>query len=56
MAAEARSYLDLAHQVLRPQPCRLVAIGGLSGSGKSTLAAALAPELGPPSRRTRPAQ
>jgi len=46
MAAEARSYLDLAIQFLRPRPCRLVAIGGLSGTGKSTLAAALAPRLG----------
>jgi hypothetical protein len=46
MAEEARRYLDLAHQCLEPQPCRLIAIGGLSGSGKSTIAAALAPELG----------
>ncbi|MBV8336449.1 MAG: AAA family ATPase [Alphaproteobacteria bacterium] len=46
MAAEARSYLDLALQYLRPRACRLVAIGGLSGSGKSTLAAVLAPDLG----------
>jgi aminoglycoside phosphotransferase family enzyme len=52
MAAEARSYLDLAARLLRPRPCRLVAVGGLSGSGKSTLAAALAPE----NRRTRAAQ
>jgi len=46
MAAEARSYLELAAQFLRPRSCRLVAIGGLSGTGKSTLAAALAPSLG----------
>jgi len=46
MAAEARSYLELAARFLRPRPCRLVAIGGLSGTGKSTLAAALAPSLG----------
>lgn len=46
MAAEARSYLDLALQYLQPRVCRLVAIGGLSGSGKSTLAAAVAPSLG----------
>ena len=46
MAAEARSYLDLADRFLRPRSCRLVAIGGLSGTGKSTLAAALAPSLG----------
>ena len=47
-AREARAYLDLAHRVLEPAPCRLVAVGGFSGSGKSTLAAALAPELGRP--------
>jgi hypothetical protein len=46
MADEAHRYLDLAAQFLRPQSCRLVAIGGLSGTGKSTLAAALAPSLG----------
>jgi hypothetical protein len=46
MAAEARSYLDLAARLLGPRPCRLVAIGGLSGSGKSILAAALAPVIG----------
>jgi aminoglycoside phosphotransferase family enzyme/predicted kinase len=46
MAAEARSYLKLANQFLRPASCRLIAIGGLSGTGKSTLAAALAPSLG----------
>ena len=46
MAEEARGYLDFAHRVLDPRPCRLIAIGGLSGSGKSTLAASLAPELG----------
>src|SRR6516164_7039791 len=46
MAAEARSYLELAAHFLRPRFCRLVAIGGLSGTGKSTLAAALAPSLG----------
>src|SRR4029077_5576072 len=46
MAAEARRYLDLSAQFLRPRCRRLVAIGGLSGTGKSTLAAALAPSLG----------
>ena len=44
--AEARRYLDAAEAALRPEPARLVAIGGPSGSGKSTLAARLAPELG----------
>jgi hypothetical protein len=46
MACDAQRYLDLAHRFLQPQPCRLVAIGGLSGAGKSTLAEGLAPELG----------
>jgi uncharacterized protein len=46
LAAEARSYLDLAMRYFQPRSCRVVAIGGLSGSGKSTLAAALAPSLG----------
>jgi predicted kinase len=45
-AVEARRYLELAARLLRPRPCRLVAIGGLSGSGKSTLAAALARGIG----------
>ncbi|HYM71499.1 MAG TPA: AAA family ATPase [Stellaceae bacterium] len=44
--SESRRYLDEACSVLRPQPRRLVAIGGLSGTGKSTLAARLAPEIG----------
>jgi uncharacterized protein len=44
--AEARSYFDNARTVLNPQPCRLIAIGGLSGSGKSTIARKLAPLLG----------
>ncbi len=46
MACDAHRYFDLAERFLQPQPCRLVAIGGLSGTGKSTLAAGLAPELG----------
>jgi hypothetical protein len=44
--APARSYFDNARTVLNPQPCRLIAIGGLSGSGKSTIARELAPLLG----------
>jgi len=48
LAAEARSYFDLAARLLRPCPNRLVAIGGLSGTGKTTVAEALAPSLGPP--------
>ena len=43
---EARAYLDLGLDFLRPMPARLVAVGGLSGSGKSDLAGALAPHLG----------
>ena len=46
MTSEARRYLELAHQSLRPEPRRLIAIGGVSGTGKSTLAAGLAPRLG----------
>lgn len=46
MGDDARRYLDFTEEFMRPQPCRLIAIGGLSGSGKSTLAANLGPELG----------
>ncbi len=44
--AEARQFFKAAADFLRPQPARLVAVGGFSGSGKSTLAAALASGLG----------
>lgn len=44
---EARSYLLMADELLRPASPVLVAVGGLSGTGKSTLAYGLAPELGP---------
>ncbi len=44
---DARSYLDLALDVIAPHTPRLVAIGGVSGSGKSTLARRLAPAAGP---------
>jgi uncharacterized protein len=46
MACDAHHYLGLAERYLQPEPCRVIAIGGLSGAGKSTLAEALAPELG----------
>ena len=46
LVGEAHRYLELAHRLLRPEPSRLIAIGGVSGTGKSTLAAVLAPELG----------
>lgn len=45
---DARHYLDLALQLLRPRAAHLVAVGGYSGSGKSTVAAAIAHEIGPP--------
>ncbi|WP_395019150.1 AAA family ATPase [Dongia sp.] len=45
-AAEARRYFDLARDLLKPRPPRLVAVGGLSGTGKSTIAAILAGRLG----------
>ena len=45
---EAREYFDLAGELLRPVPARLVAIGGFSGSGKSTIAAAVADAVGAP--------
>ncbi|KAA2213428.1 bifunctional aminoglycoside phosphotransferase/ATP-binding protein [Teichococcus oryzae] len=45
---DARAYLSLALDLLRPREPRLVAIGGLSGTGKSRLAARLAPRLAPP--------
>jgi predicted kinase len=48
LAAEARSYFDLAGRLLDTRPPRLIAIGGLSGSGKSTLAEALAAGIGAP--------
>jgi aminoglycoside phosphotransferase family enzyme/predicted kinase len=44
---QAREYLAMAVDLLRPpNPC-VIAIGGLSGSGKSTLALGLAPSVGP---------
>ncbi len=39
-------YLDMAIEYLRPEPARLVAVGGLSGGGKSRMARELAPYLG----------
>jgi predicted kinase len=42
---EARAYLDLARDLLRPGAPRVLAIGGVSGTGKSTLAYGLAPSL-----------
>ncbi|RUY91856.1 aminoglycoside phosphotransferase [Mesorhizobium sp. M7A.F.Ca.CA.001.12.2.1] len=48
LAAEARSYFDLAHTLLQETSPQLVAIGGLSGSGKTTAAEALAAHVGAP--------
>jgi aminoglycoside phosphotransferase family enzyme/predicted kinase len=44
----ARSYFDLAQQLILPSPPTLVAIGGLSGTGKTVLARALADAIEPP--------
>lgn len=43
---DIRSYFALAEGFLKPQPPRLVAVGGLSGTGKTTVAAGLAPGIG----------
>ena len=48
LAAEARSYFDLALSLLEDRPIGFTAIGGLSGSGKSTVAEALAAHVGAP--------
>ena len=48
LVAEARSYFDLAEDLLGDHPPRLIAIGGLSGSGKTTIAEALAAHVGAP--------
>lgn len=47
LQAAAREYLELAADLLRPAPPRLVAVGGLSGSGKSSVAHAVAPDVEP---------
>ena len=44
---DARSYADLARQLLQAAKPKLVAIGGLSGTGKSLLARTLASEILP---------
>ena len=44
----AKSYLELAYQLIQPTAPRMIAVGGLSGTGKSALAQALAPLLAPP--------
>lgn len=44
--SDARRYLGGAVGYLRPEPARLVAVGGLSGSGKTTLAREVAHRIG----------
>lgn len=44
----ARAYFDLAADLLKERPARLLALGGLSGTGKTTVAEALAPRIGAP--------
>lgn len=46
---QSRHMLDYARLFagfVRPQPARLIAIGGLSGTGKTTVSRAIAPEIG----------
>jgi predicted kinase len=47
LSERARSYADLARELLKPAKAKLVAVGGLSGTGKSLLARTLAPEIVP---------
>jgi hypothetical protein len=55
LRAAARAYFDLAADLLKERPARLIAIGVLSGSGKTTVAEALAAHIGaPPRGRHRP--
>ncbi|MBY8975980.1 AAA family ATPase [Rhodobacteraceae bacterium NNCM2] len=46
--AMARSYFELARDILEAAPVGILGIGGFSGSGKTTVAEALAPEIGTP--------
>jgi aminoglycoside phosphotransferase family enzyme/predicted kinase len=43
----ARTYFELAQQLIHPPAPTLVAVGGLSGTGKSVLARVLAPVVAP---------
>ena len=46
LSVEARSYYDLALDLLRPSLPSLLAIGGLSGSGKTTVSEFIACDIG----------
>src|SRR5690606_25181122 len=48
LETQARSYFDLAKNLLAEPTPRLVAIGGLSGTGKSSIAALVADQIGSP--------
>lgn len=48
VAAQAKSYFDLALRLISPGQPSLVAVGGRSGTGKSVLARMLAATLAPP--------
>jgi len=48
LVAEAKSYFELARNLLHIPAARIIAIGGLSGSGKTTIAEAVAPHVGAP--------
>ena len=46
-AAQAKTYFDLALQLLQPSHPTMIAIGGMSGTGKSALARELAGQIPP---------
>jgi uncharacterized protein len=48
VAAQAKSYFDLALRLAAPERPSLIAVGGRSGTGKSVLARSLAATLAPP--------
>ena len=43
---EAKRYFELARELIRPEPARLIVVGGLSGTGKTSIARRLAPLFG----------
>jgi aminoglycoside phosphotransferase family enzyme/predicted kinase len=46
VAANARTYMNLALELIEPVQPRLIAVGGLSGTGKSSLARILGGDIG----------